>query len=260
MKQTTDDVAGGLLILLGVAALRLILGDAFERFVRPGMRWPLIFTGVFFVLLGVATIARSWKSRTASHSGSGHDTAAPSEGPVDDDHHHHGGIGWLLVVPVLVLLLVAPTSLGAYAARRAVRTTSLPQSIDLGTPPAPAADGAIQMTLGEYSEWALYDRNESLQGKRVRLVGFVAADDDAPGGYYLTRFRIACCAADAAVIQIALHGELPPLADDTWITVYGTWKPTKLDPDGNEAFRAELTVESITPQNAQSDPYETAVG
>jgi uncharacterized repeat protein (TIGR03943 family) len=251
MKVTTsDDVAGGLLVMLGIAALRLIRDDAFERFVRPGMRTPLIIAGLFLLILGMATIVKSWRGRPDSHHEHGCDNDPSHDG------HHHSRVGWLLAVPVLVLLLVAPAPLGSYAARRSVNTTELPQTLDLGAPPLPETDGAIHMSLGKYSEWALYDRNESLKDKRVRLIGFVTADEEAPGGYFLTRFRIACCAADALVIQIGLHGDLPPLTDDTWITVYGTWKPTKLDPGGNKPLRPQLTVESIAVLNDKPGPYE----
>ena len=34
----------------------------------------------------------------------------------DQDQHHHGGrVGWLLLVPVLVVMLIQPAALGSYA-------------------------------------------------------------------------------------------------------------------------------------------------
>jgi hypothetical protein len=41
----------------------------------------------------------------------GKETAADHRG----SHHHRGRVGWLLLVPVLVVMLVQPAALGSYA-------------------------------------------------------------------------------------------------------------------------------------------------
>jgi uncharacterized repeat protein (TIGR03943 family) len=248
-REISADTQGGVLIVLAVTGLRLSLTDAFARFIRPGMRIPLIAASVVLAALGFATLVRSWRA---------HRRPASAITETHDEHHHGSFVSWLLIAPVAVLLLVAPASLGAYAANRgALRTTQLAQSqgADVGTLPE-AANGATALSLTSYSNFALYDTTEQLKGRTVRLVGFVAHDATAPGGYYLTRFVIACCAADAFPVQVVLHGEVPALADDTWVTVEGTWHPTTTTPDGTEVFRAELDVTSITSAVRPSEPYE----
>jgi uncharacterized repeat protein (TIGR03943 family) len=248
-RQISADTQGGVLIVLAATGLRLSLTDAFARFVRPGMRIPLIAASVVLASLGIATLGRSWRAHRR------HGTASEQH---EHDHQHGSFVSWLLIVPVAVLLLVAPTSLGAYAANRgAVRTTQLAQSqgASVGTLPG-ATNGAIQLSLTSYSNFALYDTKEQLKGQRVRLVGFVAHDDAAAGGYFLTRFVIACCAADAFPVQVVLHGKVPTLPDDTWITVEGSWHPTNAIPEGNDVFRAELDVASVKVATKPSEPYE----
>jgi uncharacterized repeat protein (TIGR03943 family) len=254
--DVSADTQGGVLIVLAVTGLRLSLTDAFARFIRPGMRIPLVAASVVMGALGIATIARSWKLHCAGtdlHDEHTHDEHT------HDDHQHRSLVGWLLVLPVAVLLLVAPASLGAYAASRgAMRTTQLAQAqgVDVGTLPG-EVNGVLSLSLTTYSNFALYDTTEQVKGRKVQLFGFVAHDAKAPGGYFLTRFVIACCAADAFPVQVVLRGSLPPLPDDTWVTVTGTWHATTVEPDSQEAFRAELDVTSVTKADRPSEPYES---
>jgi uncharacterized repeat protein (TIGR03943 family) len=257
-REISADTQGGVLIVLAATGLRLSLTDAFARFIRPGMRIPLIAASVVLAALGIATLARSWRAHRRPASAEHQHDERQHDKHQHDDHQHGSFVSWLLIAPVAVLLLVAPASLGAYAASRgAVRTTQLAQSqgAEVGTLP-PATKGATQLSLTSYSNFALYDTKEQLKGRPVRLVGFVAHDSAAPGGYYLTRFVIACCAADAFPVQVVLHGKVPALPDDTWITVEGTWHPTTTNPEGNDVFRAELDVTSVTATAKPGEPYE----
>jgi uncharacterized membrane protein YcgQ (UPF0703/DUF1980 family) len=52
------------------------------------------------------------------------------------------------------------------------------------------------------------------------MVGFVSLDDE--GNWYVTRFGINCCAADATPTRIRASGvEAPPR--DQWVRVVGVW-------------------------------------
>jgi uncharacterized repeat protein (TIGR03943 family) len=248
----SDDAQGGLLAALGAMGVRLVLSRQFLRFVRPGMKLPLLGASVLLVVLGTTTLIRAWraprlKDDTADdHAGHSH---AEGKGP---------GVGWLLALPLAVLLLVEPTSLGAYAAnRQAVKTTRLSQSVGVVFDPLPAKeDGRVTLSLTDFSERGLYDSKESLKGQRVRLVGFVNHDKTAPGGFFLTRFKIACCAADAYPVQVALLGDAGQWLDDTWLTIDGIWKPTEVQPDAKDLLRAQLTVQKVTKMTTTPDPYE----
>ena len=249
----SDDAQGGLLTALGAMGVRLVLSRQFLRFVRPGMKLPLLAASFLLIVLGVATLIRAWRSpRAVDHVES-------------DDHEGHShaegkgpGVGWLLALPLAVLLLVEPTSLGAYAAnRQAVKTTRLSQSAGVLCDPLPAKqDGRVDLSLTDFSERGLYDSTESLKAQPIRLVGFVNHDKAAPGGFFLTRFKIACCAADAYPVQVVLLGDAGQWPDDTWLTIDGVWKPTEVQPDAKDLLRAQITVQKVTKLTITPDPYE----
>jgi uncharacterized repeat protein (TIGR03943 family) len=277
--------------------VRLVLSRQFLRFVRPGMKLPLLASSILLIVLGIATLLRAWRTPapddhandpgelaldghapTASaydqhhdHANEAHAAVAVGE-PVAhaahadaDDHagHSHApgkgpGVGWLLALPLAVLLLVEPTSLGAYAAnRQAVKTTRLSQAEGVVFDPLPAQqDGRLELSLTDFSERGLYDSKESLKGQPVRLVGFVNHDKTAPGGFFLTRFKISCCAADAYPVQVVLLGDAGQWPDDTWLTVDGVWKATEVQPDSKDLLRAQITVQKVTKMTTTPDPYE----
>jgi uncharacterized repeat protein (TIGR03943 family) len=256
----SDDAQGGLLTALGAMGVRLVLSRQFLRFVRPGMKLPLLGASVLLVVLGVTTLIRAWRSpRVGEH---------PDAHVVDDTVHNEGGhihaegkgpgVGWLLALPLAVLLLVEPTSLGAYAAnRQAVKTTRLSQSAGVVFDSLPAKeDGRLMLSLTDFSERGLYDSKESLRAQPVRLVGFVNHDKSAPGGFFLTRFKISCCAADAYPVQVVLLGDAGQWPDDTWLTIDGVWKPTEVQPDAKDLLRAQITVQKVTKMTTTPDPYE----
>ncbi|WP_086739821.1 TIGR03943 family putative permease subunit, partial [Streptomyces glaucescens] len=119
----------------------------------------------------------------------------------------------------LALLLFPPPALGSYSAEREAEQR-LAQG--MGTFPKLPSDPVLDLTLAEFSSRAVYDTERSLQGRTVRLTGFVTQDD---GTWYVTRLAVACCAADATVSRVEIRGtsEAPPT--DTWVTVTGTWRP-----------------------------------
>lgn len=256
----SDDAQGGLLTALGAMGVRLVLSRQYLRFVRPGMKLPLLAASVLLVVLGVTTLIRAWRvPRMAEHD----DVHAADDTVQTDGSHSHAegkgpGVGWLLALPLAVLLLVEPTSLGAYAAnRQAVKTTRLSQSAGVVFDPLPAKeDGRVTLSLTDFSERGLYDSKESLKGQPVRLIGFVNHDKAAPGGFFLTRFKIACCAADAYPVQVVLLGDAGQWPDDTWLTIDGVWKPTEVQPDAKDLLRAQITVQKVTKMTTTPDPYE----
>ena len=256
----SDDAQGGLLTALGAMGVRLVLSRQYLRFVRPGMKLPLLGASVLLVVLGVTTLIRAWRvPRMVEHD----DVHAADDTVQTDSGHTHAegkgpGVGWLLALPLAVLLLVEPTSLGAYAAnRQAVKTTRLSQSAGVVFDPLPAKeDGRVTLSLTNFSERGLYDSKESLKGQPVRLIGFVNHDKAAPGGFFLTRFKIACCAADAYPVQVVLLGDAGQWPDDTWLTIDGVWKPTEVQPDAKDLLRAQITVQKVTKMTTTPDPYE----
>jgi len=229
--------AGGTLTaLVGLLTLRLTITGSFQRYVQPGMRPWLLVAGVALLALGLVTLVRALRS----------DSPEPADQHDDDHGHHHGvGVGWLLLVPMTMLLLVAPPSLGSFGVDRStpVRVTSGRSTL----PPLDTSAGPVPMTLMEYVERWFDNDGRSLRGATVELTGFVAGDDGSEG-FRLARYQIACCAADAAaaVVHVVGAGSTPPR--DRWITVTGTFAE-----GDDEPVLAATAIEEIT---APEDPYE----
>jgi uncharacterized repeat protein (TIGR03943 family) len=133
-------------------------------------------------------------------------------------------VAWLLALPPLALVLIAPPALGAFAASR--QPTLPPPTIQarptgeaapngspsLFAPLIPPGDGAaVPMSLAEYLARD-YEEPHTLAGVRIRLVGFVTPQPSGRDGYLLTRFAINCCAADATALKVTIHGDPVPRA------------------------------------------------
>jgi uncharacterized repeat protein (TIGR03943 family) len=161
-------------------------------------------------------------------------------GPGHDRHGHppYGPrVAWLLALPPLALVLIAPPALGTFAAsRQPIRpppvihpgpsgpTGPAAAGSDLFPPLIPPRDGtAVPMALGEYLARD-YQEPYTLAGVRIRLVGFVTPQHGGRDGYLLTRFAISCCAADATALRVAIRGDRVVRAPDSWLEVEGRWQ------------------------------------
>jgi uncharacterized repeat protein (TIGR03943 family) len=221
--------AGGTLTaLVGLLTLRLTTEGLFQRYVRSGMQVWLLFAGVALLGLGLVTLVRALRED-------------------ERDEEHGVGVGWLLLVPVTALLLVAPPSLGSFGVDRAVpvRITSRGGGYD----PLPVSPNPVGMTLLEYTQRAFDGNGETLRTATVALTGFVAEGGDS-SSFRLARYQIACCAADAAaavVRVVGFSGSPPPR--DQWVVVTGRFQ----SPSGDDPVVVASSIQQIT---EPEDPYE----
>nr|WP_279591126.1 TIGR03943 family protein [Modestobacter marinus] len=204
-------------------------------YVRAGFRPLLLGAGVVVVLLAVAGLRRP-------------------RGGVEHDHPGPA-VGWLLAAPVAVVLVVAPPALGSYSAGRQsaapVAVPAQPSSAGIGADD-PGSDHRT-MTLFSYHVWSLAPDTSALEGRRVRLVGFVSPR--AAGGWYVTRFDINCCAADATALRVAVPDGPAAFEPDQWVEVVGTHVPPQVDP---AVGYPEPTIDatSVAAVEAPAEPYE----
>jgi uncharacterized repeat protein (TIGR03943 family) len=237
-----------LLLALGGTAVWLWRSGEALNYVRPSLV-PLVL-GAGLVLLALGLLP------PLGLVGTGVGRAATS-GDGSGGHQHRGRVGWLLLVPVLVVLVVQPAALGSYAVSS---RTVVPGGGDSGFPPLAApVRGAVPMSMAEFVTRAVRDQNQSLAGVRVRLVGF-ASPAQAGGGWRLTRFVIFCCAADAEALQVAVHGDPTPRARDQWLEVEGTWVPRPVTPDdGLTPPPPVLNADLVRPVAQPRPPYEYTI-
>jgi uncharacterized repeat protein (TIGR03943 family) len=243
--MTDEQTRSLLLVVLGATAIWLWWSGEALNYVRPGLAPYLLAGGVIVALLGLLPPLGLLSEQAADH---------PSHG----GHRHRARVGWLLLVPVLVVILVQPTALGSYAVSS---RATVPGGGNGGFAPLAApVRGAVPMSMAEFVTRAVRDPGQSLAGVRVRLVGFVAPSQGKEGGYRLTRFVIFCCAADAEALQAVVRGDPTPRARDQWLEVEGTWlpRPTAAEDDPSPpppALQVD-TVKSVAPARP---PYEYSV-
>ena len=241
--------------IVGAMALFLGRSDAALAYVKAGMQPLLVASGMVLVGLGLVAVA-----------GHGHDEHG--------DQPHGPRVAWLLALPPLALVLIAPPALGAFAASRQpirpppvlhARPTgpsglAAATSGDVFPPLIPPRDGtAVPMALGEY---LARDNQEpyTLAGVPIRMVGFVTPEHGGHDGYLLTRFVISCCAADATALRVAIRGDRVGRAPDTWLEVEGRWQQrTSDDPNQPAADTAVLLAQSVRTIKQPSEPYERGV-
>jgi uncharacterized repeat protein (TIGR03943 family) len=228
-------ITPALLVLLGGTVLAVGLTDAYLAYVQPGFRPLLVVSGAVLVVLSLA-------------------------GPVLDrprpatagEHGHVPWSSWLLLLPVAVLLLVAPPALGVFTAQRQAQPVA---AATAEQPPrsAPGEDGVRAMSVLEYGMWALADDPSYVAGGPVRLQGFVVPRGE--GGWYVARIRIGCCAADAVPTSVVVLGGRDDVEAGAWVEVEGTWAPPV---DHPEAGYPEPVLEAaaVTPIEPPANPYE----
>jgi uncharacterized repeat protein (TIGR03943 family) len=242
---TDDQTRSVLLVVLGATAIWLWWSGDALNYVRPGLAPLLLAAGVVVVLLGLLPPLGLLGEQAAGHD-DGH-----------GGHRHRARVGWLLLVPVLVVMLVQPAALGSYAvSSRSV----VPGGGDGFQPLAAPVRGAVPMSMAEFVTRAVRDPAQSLAGVRVRLVGFVAPSEGKEGGYRLTRFVIFCCAADAEALQAVVRGDRTPRARDQWLEIEGTWlpRPPAAEDDPSPPTPV-LDADVVRPVAPARPPYEYSV-
>jgi uncharacterized repeat protein (TIGR03943 family) len=245
------------MLLLGGAIVKASVTGTYLRYVKDGLRPFLIAAGVLLLAAAIMTL---WYDLRAP---AGAPTDRPARRPEDrdghreDDGHRHAGheprVGWLLLLPVLGLLLVAPPALGAYAAGQAGSVLTA-QNQDPDYPPLPAGDPA-PIGLLDYASRAVFDDGRSMTGRTLALTGFVTSAPD--GQPMLARIVLTCCAADGRPIKVGLVGNTPnTVPADTWVRVVGTYAARRDKDPVNGADVPYLHVSTWQEIDAPKDPYE----
>ena len=263
------EVQGILLILVGGSVLRMTVSGAYLNYVKAGMWWYLIASGVILIALGIFGLldairdsrhAHIEPSRPATADASamgterssavslGDSDAADSPSASHDHAHESMRTAWLLLVPVAAIFLIAPPPLGAYTASRESSSVSEPKAGSVFAPLPPG--DPVPLLLNDYTVRAVWDDGVTLEGREVELVGFVTPTAD---GWQLTRLALACCAADAVASKVQPVGDVPSLPANTWVSVVGTYNPG----GGTQSDTAVpwVNVRSIQEIPAPADPY-----
>ncbi|KPI15342.1 hypothetical protein OK074_0050 [Actinobacteria bacterium OK074] len=153
------------------------------------------------------------------------------------------------MVPATALLLFPPPAPGPYGAERDASAYAAQGGGAFD--PLPKGD-PVELTLGQFSSRAVYDRSRTTRGRTTRMTGFVGKGDGDT--WYPTRLLIGCCAVDARPDKVEIRGVDAPQADNR-VTVTGTWRPSgKLGSD--RAWPLVLDTTGLQRIGQPDSPYE----
>lgn len=225
------------MLLIGVMLLQTGWTGLHLRYVKAGMQPLLVAGGALLLVIGGLGLLRSlraggWRQPLA-----------------DGDEHRPPATAWLIVLPLLVLVVAVPPSLGAFAAAR--EPTRIEQPAIALAPLDPPRDGAVDLSVTEYASRELFDPR-SLASARIRLVGFVTVTG---GQWYVTRIRLSCCAADGRPVKVLAQGAAAP-ETNTWVEVVGTL-PAGLAPQGTPGQVPTISIESVRSVAQPRQTYES---
>ena len=252
------------MVMLGATLIRLTLTGAAVDYVRAGLSPYLIAAGIFLVVLGVVGVLRDLRGEQAAKDAARfdvearvrtHGPGARESGQVAVAHDHHGwyghGAGWLLCLPLFLLLVIPPPALGSYAAGRT--DAKVPKPAGRPSYPALPMTSVAAVTIRDYAARAVWDQGRTLAERQVLLTGFVAP---SVGGdpWYIARLHITCCAADAQTAKVAVDGAAGRFPAGQWIALTGTWEAS--DPHDLEGKVARVQAVRIRPIAPPAQPYE----
>lgn len=225
------DSENTIMLLVGVATLMITISGAFTRYVKPSlMPWLYVTAAVLIVMALVAMIGDS----------------RGSAGPNDHgDHSHASHATWLLMVPILVLIFVAPPALRPQASVPSVSTVST-EALRRPFPPLPPGR-APEVSVTSVMLRAAQDSAGTLDGRLITVVGFTLRDGDSVD---LGRFSVLCCAADARLARIHLAGpavaKVRGFPEHTWVRVEGTLVPGPTHGDSSAIPTLQITAATET--------------
>jgi uncharacterized repeat protein (TIGR03943 family) len=242
---------------IGLLALWMGSTDAMLMYLRPAMRPWVLLAAFGLIALGLYGMLRVHRLESADHDHDhGHD-----DGP---DHAHddelarparRSKIGWLMVVPVVVLILFGPQAMGSFAIGR---TPNLPPyAFDIAAYASTSGQRVPKLRFADVLDGIKQPGNRAyLADHDIALQGFVSVTGvDGPGSFVLTRFLISCCAADAQPLSVTVIGASSIPDKNHWADVTVRFDSSASTPTAK--YGPVMHAVSIRTISAPSGPYES---
>lgn len=248
-----------LLVLIGGILIVLYTSGRYLWYIKSSSGLLLVAGGGVLTIIGAIGVVLTARQRArqlrAAHEG----IPVVATPPADDGHGERSAIGWLLLIPILVLV-IAPPALGADSVARTstVATVAQQPSVSESSETAAASVDGTRMTMIGFIRHTVYDSDKSVRQDRVTVTGFIApAGPDFPHGYFIARLLITCCAADAQSVRIFVPGPAP-YPPDTWVDAVVTAEPGTAAANAKDGlgYTPVAAVHAITSTGQPVDPYE----
>ena len=249
----------GVLLVAPVLVATILLGltGQLVLYIHPRyVVFTMVLSGIALVILVASVLARRDQSHSHSH---GH------EDEFDEPDVPRGrsrvvaitAFATAAVAAVLLLALPPATLSSETASQRDIVGSS--SSADAAT--FADADAAPTAAFAAFTvlEWSALLRQTQdpvfYSDKPVDVVGFITPDPDgSPDIFYVSRFKITCCAVDAAPsgIPVYLPDWSTEYAADDWVQVSGS---IDTNPSAESEQALAVLPASVTPIEEPGDPY-----
>ena len=239
-------------MLAGMTVTRIGLTGAHRSFVRPSFGPFLVVSGLLVAITSSLRLLGLLRRAGGTHGVDGH--SHNSRMPL---------VSLAFVLPALAFFLAGSATLGSYAANRNGTRNGSSGVVERFFPPLKEPrSGLYFLSLSDVTLRHAFGPTTDIVGRNLRLIGFVAKDEESPAGqnsFTLTRFRILCCAADGIAMRVNVTlGDgvsVPPI--DSWVEVIGTFVDPKTPVPENGRFdRALVRVSSMKQIERPADPFE----
>ncbi len=209
-----------------------------EKFIHPRFLWIPYLTLFIFLAITLYFLHLAFSGRTVEIL-----TPPP----------------WFLLIPLLLLHPALKAQPGSDAVKRRGDETVLTETNGETTIQNPTFKSQFPLAPKVYSDGLnhishIVMNDQTYQGEEVEIIGQAAFSDRLPeGAFYLFRFIIICCAADAVPTGLIVTGyDGEDIKEDGWYRVKG--KVGYLDVEGKEYV--SLDVKEIIPADTPDFPYE----
>ncbi|MDO5066995.1 MAG: TIGR03943 family protein [Propionibacteriaceae bacterium] len=197
-------------LMLATVAFIMVVTGAYLNYLQPWFGPYLLAASIAAGVLALWSLLELAERAQRVHRAEGHSHGVPR-------------VAALLLAPVVLFALAAPSSLGAEAVGEVQpqqRTTDTAMEV-VEFPPLPL-DEVSELSLQEFSDRYVFGDPALLDGRPVRLLGFAGRPSRLPEGQWtVNRFRIFCCVADSTLFSTVVTGAEMPEGEDVWVEVEG---------------------------------------
>lgn len=232
-----------LLMLYGGYFLYLFLSAKILLLVHKDFAFLSLVCGLVFLLLAVLEMVVIFSSKSGVHQ--------------HDDYfskHTFGTV--LLFVPIVLAFLSPPRPLSSATAT----VRQAPGNVNLGASlgETKAAGFLINTESRTFIDWLRLFAQEPdpirYENVKAKISGFVHMPDDTEAGmFYLSRFVLSCCAADARPVSIPIVFDAQKFSfkENEWIEVQGVFVIKEM----NGEKVPVLQLNKFTPIPVPENPY-----
>ncbi|GEM_PF-1279364 len=204
----------GVLLIYAVLLAKVFLHHEITLYIKKDLIWLTAAAGFFVMLMLISTLMTVYKVSLRM-----------------PDDNGYGGIAFyglriptkeflgciIILMPALLGLLFTPQSLDSFAAGRRGISGKAPVAVNKMEPIKSREISLLRLAGG------LEQEPEKFIGRDFAFVGFVGHDEKLGAErFYLVRFVISCCAADATPLGFEVdYPEAEELKDNQWVKVEG---------------------------------------